>query len=178
MAISIIKRLLLAIPFVRHKMAKQSFSDAGQETVDICNRLLAMKLVPLLVESIKSGKIGLNVLASTKYCEDVLSQLFGEKAADFSSRLTIEQTRLLEYPNAEVWLLHTPSDKEIGQTELIAFVLNGKDVFSAYTLEFSSGSNYVVGEWDNGVHYNYGTVKNVAQFKRQIASLQGKTRKP
>lgn len=173
MAISILKKILLSIPFVRHKMAEQSFGGRGQETVDICNRLLAMKLVPLIVEGIKSGKISLNILTSTKYFEEILSQLFGEKAAAFTSGLTIEHTKLSECPDVEMWLLHTPSSKAIGQTELIAFALN-KDMLSAYTLEYSFGSNYVVGEWNNEVHYNYGTVKDIPQFKQRIVSLQGK----
>ena len=170
--ISTLKRLLLAIPFFRHKKAENTVTSSDGEAISICNKMLSMKIVPMLVEEINTGKMGMDVLSSKEYFRNVLSHLFGKKSDEFIKRLRIERRDVDVNPNISVWLVETPSTGSVGQSAFIGFVYTKQKGVSAYTWEHSTNGSRAVCEWYDKTHYYYGNAENISQFVNEIVELK------
>ena len=169
--ISTLKRLLLAIPFFRHKKAENTVTSSDGEAISICNKMLSMKIAPMLVEEINTGKMRIDVLSSKEYFRNVLSHLFGKKSQVFINNLRIERRDVDVNPDIYVWLVETPSTGSVGQSVFIGFVYTKQKGVSAYTWEHSTNGSKAVCEWYDKTHYYYGNAENITQFVNEIVAL-------
>ena len=166
------KGLLLSIPFLRHKMAENTVTSSDGDAVSICNKMLSMKIAPMLVEEINTGKMGIDVLSSKEYFRNVLSHLLGKKSEVFINNLNIERRDLDVNPDISVWLMETPSTGSVGQSAFIGFVYTKQKGVSAYTWEHSTNGSRAVCEWYDKTHYYYGNAENISQFVNEIVALK------
>lgn len=167
-----IKKIILSIPFFRHRAVKDFIrrEDEGVKNTNLYNRMLAMKIAPMIAEEISCGRLGIEVLESKIYFTSLLKKLFGNKSLEFSSQIRIERAKLRAYPDTRIWLIHVPSGGEVGQVPILGFVSKGQSV-SVYSLENSIGKTFAICQWEDKTHYNMGFVENKVQFVNKIASL-------
>ena len=170
--VGLMKRLMLSIPFLRHKMAGNTVTSSDGDDISICNKMLSMKIVPMLVEEINTGKMGIDVLSSKEYFRNVLSYLFGKKSEVFINNLNIERRDLDVDPDISLWLMETPSTGSVGQSAFIGFVYTKQKGVSAYTWEHSTNGSRAVCEWYDKTHYYYGNAENIRQFVNEIVALK------
>ena len=145
--------------------------DDISEMTNVCNRVLSMKLAPSLVEGINGGRIDIQVLETKEYFKNYLYRLFGEKASGYASQLRLERVQLAKHPEVRLWLLHTPSKREIGQTAIIGFIYSEKSGMAAFSLEHSLNDSLTICEWGEGKHFYYDKVENKDQFVKAIVLL-------
>ena len=167
-----LKKIFLAIPFLRHKIAKNTVKSSDDDVISICNKTLSMKIAPLLVEEINTGKIKIDILSSKEYFRNILSHLFGKKSEVFLENMRIERRNIDTHPGIAVWLLETPSTGSIGQSSFIGFVYSKQNGVSAYTWEYSTNGSKAVCEWYDKTHYYYGNAENISQFINEIVELK------
>lgn len=166
------KRLILSIPFFRHKMAENTVTSSDGDAISICNKMLSMKVAPMLVEEINTGKMGIDVLSSKEYFRNLLSYLFGKNSEVFINNLNIERRDLDVNPDISVWLMETPSTGSVGQSAFIGFVYTKQKGVSAYTWEHSINGSRAVCEWYDKTHYYYRNAENISQFVNEIIALK------
>lgn len=169
---NLIMRVLLAIPVVRHKLFKQKMlkENKERELFSFCNRAIAYKVAPNIAQLVAEGKLTINIFENIKYFRYILTQMYGNKVREYASQLKIERVKL-KNPIAEIRLLITPSSGEIGQTAMIAFVYGENLNPKAYILEHSFNKQFVVCEWNNDKHFNYGIVPAKKDFIYKLLEL-------
>lgn len=170
--ISTAKKAALSNPKLRHRIAANTVGSSKDSGISICNKMMSVKVAPLLAEGINAGKIDISVLGSKKYYEDFLSHLFGQKSKEFMDKLRIDKLTIDKHPNVRVWILAMPSTGEIGQSEYIGFVYAPQKGVSAYTLEHSADKSKAICEWHDKTHYYYGNAETYIAFINQIVSLK------
>ena len=153
-------------------MAENTVTSSDGDAISICNKMFSMKVSPMLVEEINTGKMGIDVLSSKEYFRNVLSHLFGKRSEVFINNLNIERRDLDVNPDISVWLMETPSTGSVGQSAFIGFVYTKQKGVSAYTWEHSTNGSRAVCEWYDKTHYYYGNAENISQFVNEIVALK------
>lgn len=167
-----IKRILLSIPFFRHKAIKNvvKAENESNKMIDLCNRVISRKIAPEVVRLFENGKIDISAFEDKKYFKKLITQLFGKKSSEFASQLKVEKV-LMNTTNISIRLLLMPSDGEIGQSAMIAFVYGDKRRAAAFSLEHSVGEQMVICEWIDNKHLNHGLASNKKAFVKKIIEL-------
>lgn len=169
---NLFKRILLSIPFCRHRFIKMTIK-AEQESnkmVDLCNRVISRKIAPEVVRLVSCGKIDTSTFENLEYFKKLIAQLFGKKSDIFASQLKIERV-LHSIPGIYIRILLMPSEGEVGQSIMVAFVYGDKTRCAAYSLEYSIGKQMAVCEWVEEKHFNYGFVSDKKHFVSKVIEI-------
>lgn len=169
---NILKRILLLLPFYRHKAAERTYKTEAEyhETIDMCNRVLSRKIAPQVLQLVERDKIDTSVFENVEYFKKLIAQLFGKKSDIFASQLKIERV-LHSIPGISIRILLMPSEGEVGQSAMVAFVYGDKNRYAAYSLEYSIGKQLAVCEWVEEKHFNYGFVADKKTFVKKVFEL-------
>lgn len=152
---------MLSIPFFRHKLSENTVRNVAkaEENKMICNKAFACMILPKLVEEVNVGKLPMMLFAEKKYIGKVMTTAFGKKANDYMADFKIERVSMKSKSDLSMWLYHTPSNNAIGQTLMVCAIKDDKGEMHSYTLEHSIGGKFMVCEWRDKMHSNYGSVE-------------------
>lgn len=172
-SIGLFDRLLLAIPFIRHLMAKRNIRKRQDENklIDTINRSYGYMNAPNIVKLYNDGKVDQQAMCSPEYHKYVVSQWFGKKAKDIAEQIKIERARVRNNTGYDIYLVHVPSTKDIGQSDVVAFVVNPANKANFYTWEWSVNNNRVICSFENKSHLNFGICNDKAEFVKRIVEL-------
>ncbi len=173
--IPLISRFFMAIPFIRHWKTKNTIRDweKGRKMLDEVNRSYGYLTAPNIVKLYNSGKIDQNAMSSLAYHKYVTVQLFGNKAKCISEHITVERAMLRSKPDYIIYLVHFPSAKDVGQNDVVAFVVNPANKAYSYTWEWSVNQNHMICSFEDKSHLNYGVCNDKIEFVKRIVELSG-----
>lgn len=168
-----LSRLALSIPFLqrwRVKYTAKSIKIDGELT-DTLNRAYAYMFSPALVDLYNSGKIGCETFLSPAYFRSIVIKMFGKKAKRFAEQIRVEKATLKADERIFISLLYLPSQNEIGQTYLIAYVVNRDNKASYYSWEWSFGQSKMICTWEDKEHLNFGACNDKVAFVKRVIEL-------
>lgn len=167
------KRLLLAIPFLRHKLVRESIKASVEERSlqNVINRSISYMIAPNLVGLFNEGKMDVSAFSDPSYFKNTVFRLFGKKANIIASQIKIEKAILRSSPKTQISLVIIPSSKDIGQSDIVAFVVNSKNQAYTYCWEWSLNQTHMICAWQDENHINYGECNDKVEFVKQILSI-------
>lgn len=169
---NLFKRLCLAIPFIRHKIALNIAKEniKSDNFNNIANRTISCMIAPNMVELYTDGKFDAETFGKSDYYKNILTNFYGKNGKYYAQKIKIEKAKIRNRPDILIWLVHLPSNCEAGQSEVVAFVINGRKACT-YCWEWSFNKNKVIGTWNEKNHYNLGICDDKVGFVKKIASL-------
>lgn len=173
MNVNLFDRILMAIPFLRHRMAKRSVQDAleEQKLLHVVNQSFLYLTSPNLVKLYNEGKIDNKAMCSPEYHMKFIVHMFGKKAIPIADQLKFYKAHVKSLPEFTVYLMHIPSDRTVGQNDMIAFVISPKGKAFFYSWEWSLNNNKMIGTMDNKNHCNYGICNDKSEFVKRIIEI-------
>lgn len=171
--IGMLDRLLLAIPFIRHLKAKNFICKRRDESklIDAINRSYGYMNAPNIVKLYNEGKVDQQSMCSPEYHKYIVAHLFGKKAKYIAEQIRIERAKLRNNADYNIYLVHIPSTKDIGQSDVVAFVVNPANKAYFYTWEWSVNNNHIICSYEDKAHLNFGICNDKTEFVKRIVEL-------
>ncbi len=139
--------------------------------ISVCNRLMAEKIIPLSVENYNKGKFKQDyfIFEEREYYRNIFVNALSKSISEeFVQGIKIERAYR---NNLHVISLTVPNNDEIGEAVIIGVIIDkDKNKATAYCMEKSSKA-YMICQWADGVHYNYGATVNKSSFFSTILTL-------
>ncbi len=173
MKIRLFDRICLAIPFLRHRMAKNTMAKNTKELklLNIVNRSFSHMIASNIVTLYNEGKLEESVFCDLEYHKQMVVKMFGNKAKKYVEQIKCEKAIIKASRNMKIFLFYIPSNKEVGQNDIVAYVLNSISQAFYYSWEWSVNHTRMICSWEKDTHLNYGGCDNKIEFVKRIASL-------
>lgn len=167
------KNFLLAIPFIRNKITRNTIQQQQNELelLNIVNRSVSYMIAPNIVGLVNEGKFDITVLSSTFYLKNFIVKLLGNKSKNIVSRIWCERAVIKSNPEVSAYLFHLPSSGEVGQNDVVSFVINSSGKADFYCWEWSFGQTRMICTWEDKKHLNFGLCDDKIEFVKRIVSL-------
>lgn len=167
------KRICLSVPFMRHRLAERTVQDhsKGRGLLDIVNRSVSYMIARNVVGLINSGKMDVKVTGDSEYHRRMIVEMFGNKANDIAGRIKCEKATVRSAPRFSVYLFSLPSSMDIGQSDIVAYVVNASGKAYSYDWEWSVNGAKMICAWDGDRHMNFGVCDSKTEFVKAIVEL-------
>ena len=128
---------------------------------------MAERIIPQTVKLFNEGRFGddVGVFERNDFYQNILINTFSPSVAEgyITSLYSIISSWQNE-PNWKIICLMTPNTHHIGETYCIGIIVDmARKKAAAYTMEFSY-KDYVIGQWTDNVHLNFGTITSRPAF--------------
>lgn len=165
------KRIVLSIPFFRHRVMERRVANLREELklVDTVNRLVSCMLVKSTVSNYNEGKFKLEAIESPEFYKHYVKFMLGNKVNEIASRIRVERA-IVKSEICKVVIIHLPSSNEIGQARMVGFVITDNEA-TCYSLEQSVNNLLMICRWEGDEHFNFGTATDKTDFVRKIIKL-------
>lgn len=110
-------------------------------------------------------------MSSPAYHKYLCIQLLGNKVKCISEDITVERATLRSKPDYTIYLVHIPSSKDVGQNDVVAFVVNPANKAYFYTWEWSFNQNHMICSFEDKSHLNFGVCNDKIEFVKRIVEL-------
>ena len=145
--------------------------------ISVCNRLMVEKILPHAVSMFNAGNFGKDyfIFQERAFYKEIISKAFSASIAEeFTEGIGIERGRLPRSPYFLVIKLILPHNNEVGDTEIATILIDtSKNLAASFCLERSL-RDYMICEWAEGKHFNYGGAKDFKSFFSSIIKLTEK----
>lgn len=168
--ISLWERVLLKIPFVRKRLAINTYRVPAVENI---NLFMAKEVLPHLCKMYSDRMITDSVcFVNRDYYVTVLKSLFGKQGESFGNQIKFEWAKIRGADRVKICVLTIPHESMVGQAVHIGIVmLESSNNAVSYSMEISADNKNAVCEWCNKTHFFYDTVETKADFVKKIVSL-------
>ncbi len=168
------RRIILSIPPLRHRLFKRDMARRAAEMklTDLANRAMLKIIAPNMVKLYNSGTADWSIFESRGYMETVMSKLIGKKIMSFVNASKIERVRLNSHDDLIIRITELPTNGEIGQTKYICYVCDASvHKAECFAMEHSLNKKFMICNWVEDMHYNYGYVSDKQDFVRKCVDL-------
>lgn len=173
MKIGLFHRICMFIPYLRHRMVRNTMQEHANEheLLNIVNRSVSYMIARNVVNIFNSGKIDINTIGGREYHKHMIVELFGNKAKDIADRITCEKATIKSAPCFSVYLFNLPSSMDIGQNDIVAYVINPNGKAYSYSWEWSVNGAKMICSWEDDKHLNFGECNDKVEFVKTIVEL-------
>lgn len=126
---------------------------------------------PSIVNLYNEGRIDIGTISSIEYHKHVITKVFGKKAKDIASQLKLEKANIKSNPNVLVYLLNIPSSMDVGQNDIVAFVVDSGGKAYCYNWEWSLQNTKMICAWQDEKHLNFGMCNDKVEFVKTVIDL-------
>lgn len=170
----VFRRTILNIPPLRHWLFKRDIARQVAETklTDMANHVMASLVAPNVVKLYNSKTADWSIFENRGYLGTVMTKLIGKKIMPFVDALKIERVRLNGYENLTMRIIELPTNGEVGQTKYICYVCDtSAHKAEFFLMEHSLNKKFMICNWEEKMHYNYGYVSDKQDFVKKSVSL-------
>ncbi len=145
-----------------------------KKEIGVCNRLIAEQIIPRVVERYNAGiyRDDYGIFESKQFLCYPLAQFVSSTVAnEYIELIRVERGRSQQEPGMIIISLTLPYGDEVGQAALIGIIINQAiNKVRAYSMEISL-KHFMICQWTEHHHFNYGTVHSRAGFFSTIIKL-------
>lgn len=133
---------------------------------------MARIIAPNIVKLYNSGTADWGIFEDRSYLDTVMSRLYGKKITPFVDASKIERVRLNSHEDLTIRITELPTNGEIGQSKYICYVCDtSAHKAECFTMEHSLNKKFMICNWEEDMHYNYGYVSDKQDFVKKCVSL-------
>lgn len=133
---------------------------------------MARFTAPNSVKMYNSRTADCRVFDDRSYLRIVMTKLIGKKIAPFVEASKIERVRLNSHEDLTIRIIELPTNGEIGQSKYICYVCDTTAHKAEFFLmEHSLNKKFMICNWEEKMHYNYGYVSDKQDFVKKSVSL-------
>lgn len=145
-----------------------------KKSVSQLNRWFGERIVPQMVLMFNNGKFkdDYKIFESREYYRNIFNHIATTlETNDFIDNMRIERGTWSQRPSWRIFSLTLPNSSKVGESAVIGIIVDLSIMkASAFCMEISF-ADYIIGEWAEHKHFNYGDVSSRPKFFSKIISL-------
>ncbi len=151
-----------------------NYAAGSRDFLSRLNRWLGERIVPQMVEMFNLGKFkdDYKIFESREYYRNVINHIATTSETNsFIDKIRIERGKWEQNPNWRIISLILPNGAGIGESAVIGIIVDlSIRRATSFCMEISF-REYVIGQWAEHKHFNYGTVLSRPTFFSKIVVL-------